>query len=285
MLRNGQNSLSPNGGNLLRYTYHTPQFIMGMSMVPAIDGSRWAGISSQNRRNYITFANGDKVATIHTQRFSPSRGSVYNAEWGVQNKGVMILQVLADKYTKSVRGQLVFFDKSLNPVEKNGWVFVEAPEAYCAVKVMNGETVLRAATIADFREGKGQFGSMYLELKDKFSPIVFEVSAKDKYGSFGEFQKDIMSNKLAMKGNALTYASKAYKNELRLYTDYSKLPEVNGATVELTPEFVYKSPHLNADFGKGVIKISNGDKSKELDFEIEKSKAVLDKLHNSKTSQ
>jgi hypothetical protein len=271
-------SLSPDGGNLLRYTYHTPQFIMGMSMVPAIDESRWAAISSQNRRNYITFANADKVATIHTQRFSPTRGSVYNAEWGVQNKGVMILQVLADKYTKSVRGQLVFFDKSLNPVEKNDWVFVEAPEAYCAVKVMKGGTVLRPATKTDFREGKGQMGSSYLELKDKLSPIVFEVSAKDRYRSFDEFQKEIVSNKLTMKGNALTYASKAYQNELKLYTDYSRLPEVNGRIVELTPEFVYKSPHLNADFGKGVIRISYGGKSKEFDFEIEKSKAIMDKF-------
>ena len=283
MTRDGK-SMSAKGGNLLRYTYHTPQFIMGMSMVPAIGMSRWPGISSQNRRNYITFANGKKVATIHTQRFSPSRGSVYNAEWGVQNKGVMILQVLADKFTKTVRGQLVFFDKSFKPVEKDGWVFVEAPEAYCAVKVVKGKTVLRAATKADFREFKGQMGSMYLELKDKFSPIVFEASAKDKYESFEAFQKDIMSNQLAMNGSVFTYSSKAYKNELKLYTDYSKLPKVDGKTVELSPEFVYKSPHLNADFGKGAIKISNGDKSMELDFEIAKSEAVMDKLYNSKAA-
>jgi hypothetical protein len=262
----GGGRVAPQGGQLLRYTYHTPQFIMGMSMVPALSKDKWVGISSQNRRNFLTFYDEEKAATIHTQRFSPARGSVYNAEWGVQNKGVMILQVLPDKLTKAVRGQMVFFDEIFTPIQKDGWAFVETPTAYCAIKIVCGESVLRKATKADFREGKGQLKSTYLELKDKHSPIIFEVCAKEGYSSFEAFQKEIIANELEMEKSSLSYSSRRYENKLTLYHDYSKLPEINGETINLNPDYVYKSPYMNADFDSRIVEIQHGDKKLTLDF-------------------
>ncbi len=260
------NEINSEGGQLLRYTYHTPEFIMGMSMLPALSYNEWTGICSQNRHNAILF-NGTHLATIFTQRLTPAAGSVYNAEWGVQHKGVMILQMLPEPFSKSAKGQLVFFSKSLNLVEEGGWVFAEADSAYCAVKVVQGNAMLRHPAKEDYRDGQGDLNAgTYLDLENAVSPIVFEVAPKRSYSSFEAFQEEIQHNTLSENGPAVTYQSTAYQDTLTLYTDYSQLPEINGTPINLIPDFVYQSPFINGEFGKGVVTINRGSKDLVLDF-------------------
>ncbi len=259
---------APEGGQLLRYTYHTPEFIVGMSMVPALEDDAWTAISSQNRCNLILF-NGTP-AKIYTQ--SPPRSATssqtYNTEWGVQDKGVMILHHLPES-EENTKGQLVFFSKNLNLVQKGGWVFTEHEDAYCAVKVVQGEATIRETTAADFRNGDSDSNSgNFLVPENYLSPIVFEVASKDSYSSFEAFQEEIQQNILTENGTAVTYQSTAYQNTLTLYTDYSQLPEINGTLVNLNPDFVYQSPFINGDFGKSKITISMGTKNLVLDFNM-----------------
>ena len=89
----GVYQLRPEGGALLRYTYCTPDFVMGTSMVEARPREDWAAISSQNRWEGVIFA-GHPTARIFVQPLQPSRGSVYNANWSVQKRGTLIVQRL-----------------------------------------------------------------------------------------------------------------------------------------------------------------------------------------------
>lgn len=263
--RENNREASPEGGKLLRYTYHTPEFIMGMSMVPLLKHDDWTGISCQNRSNQILF--GGLPAKIYTQRFAPSSGSVYNTEWGVQHKGLMLLQMLPSPYSKSANGQLVFFSASLNILKTTNWVFVEAANAYCAIMVLKGNSHLREPTKDDFREGKGDINDgVYLELEEPLSPILFEVVPKTNYNSYTDFRTEIRNNYLSINGNTIKYRSKAYDTELTFYTDFSNLPEINDTKVDLTPAFVYQSPFINSQFGQEIITISMGDKNMLLDF-------------------
>lgn len=265
------NDLSPNGGQLLRYTYHNPQFIMGMSMVPAIREFSWTAISSQNRQNGILL-NGKKMAKIYTQRVTHNK---YNMEWGVQDQGVMILQQLPRWLTKhgKERGQLIFLSKNLNITETGGWFFAESEKAYCAIKVVQGTVHQRSPKAKDFGIKKGDpekdmshIGTL-LDLQNIQSPIIFEVSAKEKYDSIEDFQKEIQANPMVLlEDSVLEYSSKAYGNKLSLFMDYSNLPKINDKTVNLNPEFVYKSPYINGNFGAGTVTISSGGKSVVYDF-------------------
>ena len=259
-------SMDPEGGSLLRYTWVTPQFIMGLSMVEALPVTSWVPISSQNRRNSVLFS---EDAKIFTQRPSPETGSVYNAEWGVQDKGVMIVQMLSSALglSKTATGQSIMFDKELTHLEKDGWIFVESLEAYAAVKVVNGGGIMRDLELTDFRSGKGDLeaGEMF-DLNDAHSPIIYEVNSKDKYDSFDDFQQQILSNPLKMCGGKLTYKSQAYENKLELFTDYSKPPQVNGWPINFSPKDAYVSPYLNAEFGKGIVELTNGEKKVVYDF-------------------
>ena len=256
---------SPEGGELLRYTYQTPQFNMGMSMVPALKSDAWVPVSSQNRLNQILFS-GHPLDKIFTQRPVLDKGSTYNAEWGVQDKGVMILQALNTPYSKSVHGQYIYFSVLLDPIKKNEWWFVESSDAYCAIKIVKGGATLREPTKADDRYSKTPPYGLYLVLEDPFSPIIFEAIAKENYSSIEAFQEEIFSNKLLSKSRSIEYYSRAYNNHLTLYSDYSQLPKINGETINLNPPFVYQSPFINAAFGGDSVNISVGDRELNLNF-------------------
>jgi hypothetical protein len=259
----GVNRLGPQGGALLRTSWCTPDFVMGMSQVKPLAQKDWTAISAQNHWNGVILA-GHATARIFTQPLMPKKGSVYNAEWGVQSKGVMILQRLR---ASNARGQRIWFDKSLKRVEKNGWIFVQAPRAYVAVRVARGGGKWEADSITQRRNGKGrdELGEWFA-LGDAFSPVIIEAARKKHYDRFASFQRAILANELSLKGKRVEYRSELYKTAIALPIDASGPPLVDGTPVNFEPKEVYQSPYLKGVFGDGVVTIRKGKKVLTLDF-------------------
>lgn len=259
----GVYALRAEGGSLLRYTYCTPEFVLGTSMVEAREQKDWTNISSQNRWDGVIFA-GHPTARIFTQPLEPKRGSVYNAEWSVQKHGVLIVQRLK---ASNAHGQRVWFDVSLKRQERDGWVFAEAPKAYAAVRVVSGEKVWERDTVEQHRGGKGRTdGGEWLKCVDEFSPVIIEVARKSDCKDFTDFQASILSNALKLEAHRLQYASALSHTTLTLFTDYSKPPLVDGADVNFSPKKVFDSPLLESDFGSAIVTIRKGGENLVLDF-------------------
>lgn len=259
----GINRLNPQGGALLRTSWYTPDFVMGMSQVRPLKQEDWVPFSSQNRWNGVIFA-GHKTARIFTQPLQPKKGSVYNAEWGVQNKGVMILQRLR---ASNARGQMIWFDNSLKRHEKDGWIFVEAPQAYAAVRVVTGGGEWKADFVAQHRDRRGRTGlGEWFAVNDEYSTIIIETIRKKYCSAFVAFQEAILANPLSWKGNLVEYRSNFYRTTLTLPTDAGSLPLVDGVPIDFEPKEVYRSPYLNGNFGSGVVKIQKDEKTLTLDF-------------------
>ncbi len=259
----GVNRLAPQGGALLRTTWCTPDFVIGMSQVKPLARYDWTAISGQNRWNGVIFA-GHATARIFTQPLQPKKGSVYNAEWGVQSKGVMILQRLR---ASNAKGQRIWFDKSLKRVEKDGWILAQGPQAYAAVRIVKGGGKWQADTAAQRRNGQGRDGlGQWFALNDVLSPVIIEAASKKDYAGFTAFQKAILANKLSVKDKRLEYRSGFYKTALTLPIDASGPPLIDGAPVDFEPKYVYRSPYLNGAFGSGIVTIRKGQKTLTLDF-------------------
>lgn len=246
----------PNGGNLLRYTFCTPDFVMGTSMVPALPLSEWTPISSQNRWEGVIFAGNPKTGIFP----QAEGGHACNAGWSVQSKGVMIAQRL--KTSKGAKGQSVWFDTPLKREERNGWVFAEAPQAYAAVRIVDGGSRWEPDVV---KRGKPVMG-MWLRCENEYSPIIIDVARKSDYPDFAAFQTAILANALTWKNNRLDYRSDSYKTQFTLFADYSKPPEVNGAAINYSPAKCYDSPFIQGDWGSGVVTIQNGDRKLVLNF-------------------
>ncbi len=256
--------LRAEGGGLLRYTFGTPDFVIGTSMVEARKFDEWCAISSQNRWDGVIFA-GHPTARIFTQPLTPQKGSVYNAEWSVQKRGVLIAQRL--KTAKGAKGQRVWFDAVLKRTETNGWIFAEAPQAFAAVRVVTGGTAWEADSLDQHRKKKGGTDKgEWLKCVNEFSPVIIEVARKSDCASFADFQRATLANPLRWEKNRLDYTSALNKTTLTLFADYSQPPLVDGVPVNYVPKKVFDSPFLQSDFGSGVVTIRKGNQSLVLDF-------------------
>jgi hypothetical protein len=262
-VKQGVYGLNATGGALARYSWCTPDFILGTSMVEARAREDWTAISSQNRWEGAIFA-GNATARIFFQPLRPARGSVYNAHWSVQNKGVLIVQRLKETNAK---GERVWFDRSLQRTEHDGWVFAEAPRAYAAVRVVAGGTTWEPDTVAQHHEGKGFMDQgIWLKCQDEFSPVILEVARKSAGHDFAAFQAAILSNPLRWENHRLEYRSSQYGTVLTLDADYRHGPTVDGRPIDYQAKMVYDSPFLRSEFGSGVITITRGAEKLVLDF-------------------
>ncbi|MEA2067889.1 MAG: hypothetical protein U9P12_01700 [Verrucomicrobiota bacterium] len=251
------NAVDPDGGSLLRTTWSTPDFVMGISQVEARLADDWWAASSQNHWNGVVFG-GHATTRIFTQRPYPGNlASVYNAEWGVQHKGAMILQRLTTH--KNANGQMIWFDFALSREETNGWIFAEGPRAYAAVKVVDGgwswqpdsTNLQRSVTSTNIGE--------WAVLTDEYSPIVLEVARKQDYANLAAFQSEILANPLVWDGTRLDYTSTGYDTTLTLFADESASPRIDGTPGNFAPSKNYDAPYLQGDFAGGPVIINYGD--------------------------
>jgi len=68
-----------------------------------------------------------------------------------------------------------------------------------------------------------------------------------------------------MDGAILRYTT-IYNDHLTFDTSFEKTPRINGKPVNYTPQKVFESLFLNADYNRGIVTISKGDRKKVLEF-------------------
>jgi hypothetical protein len=248
-------------GGILRYTYCTPDFIMGSLMIEARPTSDWAAISSQNRWSGVIFA-GDPDARVFPTPYNAKGKSILNGIWSLQSKGTMISQQLS----RQIRGKgpteqwRVFFSKAglSTPVQKGSWIFAEAKNAYVGVRVVEGDTSFE----------KDKLGS-WLVCKKALTPVIVEAGRKSDYADFAAFQAAALAQPLSFEKQVLKY--QALKGDkLTFYADRSRLPEINGVIVNLVPQKVYDSPFVQSKWDSGVVTIQCGEEKRTLNFNEEK---------------
>lgn len=243
-------------GGILRYSWCTPAFIVGTQMMESRPMKDWTHISSQNRWSGVIFA-GHTEARIVPQVGAHDNRVVMNSHWSVQRKGTLICQKL--RSNKGGRAMRVWFsDAGLgNRVETNGWVFVEAPHAYAAVRVVTGG--------ADWEPSKDRFKGTWLICRDEWSPVILEVAPKEDFRGFIAFQKAVTALPVAVDAGVLRHQGLA-GDQFAFFLDQGKLPEINGAPIDLTPPIAFDSPFVKAGWDSGVVTLAKGAREIVLDF-------------------
>lgn len=260
--------------------------------MPALPLDAWANISSQNRWEGVIFA-GDASACIFVQPKARDGKHFYNANWSVQNKGVLIVQKLKTS-TKAI-GQNIWFGTSLKLAARDGWVFAEAPRAYAAVRAVDGAATWQqdiyavpvkpatpAKAAASVKSGKALNGDdkadgksgvaqdngpgKWLVFANEFSPVIIEVVRKSDCPTFAAFQDAILKNPLKWANSQLDYQSSLHKTQLTFHADYAKVSEIDGMPVNYAPKKVYDSPFIQGEFGNGIVTIQKGEHKEVLDF-------------------
>ena len=263
--------LRTDSGGILRYSYCTPDFIMGTTMTEARPYTDWTMISVQNREHGIIFE-GHPAARIIPRCEIEGGTATFNQQWSVQQKGTMICQKL--KTSRTTGGMRVWFagDGLSTPLEENGWVFTEAEGAYAAVRVVSGVTRWDSSNEGTILPPAGprvtplpDVHGKWLYCEDEFTPVILEVARKSEYGSYQEFRDKMARQSIVMQGLHISYTG-IYGDEFTFNTDYSRVPEINGVPVQYGPGKAFNSPFLQGDWNSGVVIIQKGDRKKILDY-------------------
>jgi len=258
----GQNTpplyhMRTDSGGIARYSYCTPDFIIGTAMSAAHPATDWSMISSQNRSHGIIFEANQNAGILPECEIEPGSRTAFNTQWSVQKKGTLICQKL--KSSQMALHMRVWFAKDglSTPIEKSGWVFTQTRGAYAAVKVVNGTKKWLDPITKDQGE--------WLYCDDEYTPVILEVVQKTAYKSFEEFQDKIIKRPLSFKNNILNYTG-MYGDDFTFFSDYSKVPRINETPVNYAPSKDFDSPFLKADWNSGIVYIQKGTRKMELDF-------------------
>ncbi|MCP4782606.1 MAG: hypothetical protein GY903_12265 [Fuerstiella sp.] len=243
--------LKINSGGILRYTYCTPDFIMGSLITEARPDEDWAAISSQNRWAGVVFK-GHPDARVFAVPYDDKGSKALNGFWSLQSKGTTITQ----KLTQNPRGWRVFFSNAglSEPVKRGSWFFAEAESAYVGVRIVNGKTTWEAHE-----------AGRWLVCSDPKTPVIIEAARKADHKSFTAFQDTLTARLLSFKRSVLTYQSLGGAT-LTFYADKSRIGEVNGTPVNLAPQNVYDSPFVKSNWDSGVVTLQCGEERRMLDL-------------------
>lgn len=276
--------MDPKGAGILRYSYCTPESIMGSWMVDT--GAAYAAIHTQNRWQGVIFATGPD-ARVFPQSVGLGNRKTYDQHVAVQHRNVMVVK----NHPKARQtGQIrVYFPGEFREklVEKDGWVILQEGDTWLGVRVLGGKNPPLAppgrGTVENNYTFKGRdkstdqikeasrkdSDSLWLWPNAENPPVALVTSRVGEHKTLDDFFSYLSSHKhgVSEDGHAFyTFVDDlGAENRLELGGKLP-IPKINGKAVNLYPERAFDCPYLKSVHGSGVVQIEKGNRKLTLDF-------------------
>lgn len=244
---------------ILRYSYVTPDFVLGTHIIPKLPHARWSGIHRSNRWHGVLIRGNVNALIVPQVTATTWNNRTQNEQWAIQRKGTLITQKLT---TSSASAEMrVYFpgENVLFRMETQGWVFAGNDNAFVAVRPVLG--------------GYEWDDSNWMRLLDEYSPVIVEVARSQDYADFESFQTAVLETSIEVVGEngnrRLEYTGLGDSGEFVFSMDTDEMPTIDGEPYDLAPDYTYKSPFLNADWPGSKVYIEKGLRSMTLDFDLQ----------------
>ncbi len=264
--KKGIYNMDPKAGGIVRYSYCTPEAIMGSWMLDT--RASYAAIHTQNRWQGVIFPTG-RAARIFPQSLGLGNGKTYQQHVAVQHRNVM---VVANHPKAKQTGPLrVFIPNDLRKrlTEKDGWAIVKEGNAWLGVRPLNDQGFeLKAIPQKKVKEASRQNTSgFWLFPKAKGSSVVFVLSRNAKHKTLADFLTYLKSHKHNVAGHATYgFVDDLGKEVTMELGGKLPVPKINGNPVNLYPKKVFDSPYIRSAHGSGIVTIKKGNRKLVLDF-------------------
>ena len=266
----------PSWGRIYRYSYCTPEFILGTQMFPEAPAKNWCLISSQNRFQGAVFG-GTDVQLLPI----PAAGGVnglyqkepdisFNPFWSMQKGGTLITR--RNRYAVKTGAMRVWFSAAggLDKVSvEDGWYFTRTAGAYAAVRVVAGKAEFRAAgpkkpdspkdLLPCEREGH------FLVCADLETPVILEVARACDFPDEQAFRTRVKALKPNLTAEALDYTG------LSGHAFHMVLAKGGASTIDGVPyvkkiDWSFKSPFVEGKWNDDKVVLRWGAETDVLDF-------------------
>ena len=264
-----------NWGHIYRYSYCTPNYIVGTLMCPQLTQPDWCLISTQNRYQGVVYPEHNaQLLPIpepdekhNLQSTLPTVG--FNAFWSMQKEGTLITQRFMNPnngptYWSSARAagfhcqqtsfspMRVFFSEAggvrEHAIEKDGWFFTYCGKAWAAVKVCQGGWSW---------ENDHYIGGQWLRCEIPGSPVIVETADESTYATFEDFQKAVLALDEPVWEDAVMKYHSLYGHDFVMVTNAdSKDSTIDGEYYVKKPEISFRSPFVNGAWNGKEIKIT-----------------------------
>ena len=272
---------------MLSYEFCTPDVVMGALIVDPtekfVDSTHYLSgkdlepgypaLTAQNRYQAIQFAT-DRDARVVPQCLGlekPDNHKTYNQQQAIQHKNLLIVQ--RNPNGRGGTGPMrIYYAAGMKNrlIQKDDWFFLQEGHAYLAVKAFARSDHGSSGYVWD--------NEFWSRPKDQDAPVVFVVGRTHQFASMDKFISYVGMLSANYEGAKFTVAGRnidGTQTALSLYTDLSRVPEVNNRPVNFTPEKLYDSPFLTSAYGTGIVTIQKGTEKLVLDF----NQLTLTKTH------
>lgn len=260
----------PKWGRIYRYTYATPDFIVGTQMHPQAPGARWCMISSQNRFHGVVYGPRDAqllpipAPTGRHAKTSSVPSVSFNGFWAMQRKGTLLAR--RNRHAHITGGMRVWFSAAggVDKVERDGdWWFTKCGGAYSAVRVASGGARLVAAgpkaEIPCERSGK------YLVCDDVWAPVIVETARACEFRDEAEFRARVKATEFAVSSAALDYTG-IYGSRFRMLLDRDDGSTIDGEPYVKMIDWSVRSPFVKIPWLGDRAELTFGGERAVLDF-------------------
>jgi hypothetical protein len=260
----------PNNTRAVRYTYCTPDYVLGTWWVdPGLaesvivkDGTHewgnanYAALNSQNRWQGIIFRTGPndrlypQCLTSRRDKNSADVSVSNHQQIAVQHKNLMIAQ--ANLARTDIQAMRVYVADSVRKqlVERNGWQMARIGNAYVAFQGIDPDT--NTTSPGHWEQDN------YYRLDNWRAPVLILAGATTRFDTLDQFAEYAagLQRKLTDDKLILQFADSDEQAALLTFDlKQRSLPTVNGQQIDLNPPKVYNGPHLQSDFGTGLVTI------------------------------
>ena len=255
-------------GGVLKYSWVSPNFILGTNMRPPYNAKAWVAGSAQGWWHGLLLR-GDNPE--YPERIVPTaiypRDSM-GEQYAIQSKTSFMTRKLNDVWSKVTDNSKfpmgVFLSKGLEDYTKfkGDFIFVDSPEVWAAVRAVESSFVPSNETLQKKHKVAGNF----YRLTNDTQPIIIEVAEAGSYRSFEAFQEAVQNAQITYEDGAYHYASLS-GDRFSMFDDRSA-PQVNNQVINYAPSQAYDSRYISSVWDSGIVTITAGGETHVLDFTV-----------------
>jgi hypothetical protein len=291
---------------MFRYAWVTPEYILGAQMDHPLavhshlsPTSRLHGLNFAKHPDARVFPYGVVRDATGNWKLQGRAGIMART---VQHRNVLIsqqsrgyLQVNPEWYPqRSLRAERlgIYISPQVDRVEeRGGWIFIEAGDAFAAVRIVEG--VYNASDAAGestafvtyrasepihepLREDSYEWNRerTLVVARDDFSPIIWDCSSRRHYPDLETFMRAVLANRLELIKTVVPgwyrlvyHGTGAEAATLHLNMANNEIPTINGQPLDYTPPQLFDSPFVQSTYNSGVIRLQAGALGHVIDFQ------------------
>jgi hypothetical protein len=258
-------------GDCLKYSWVTPNFVLGTVMRPPHHSGVWDPGSAQGWWHGLLIAGKgpheppERVVPTLINNAPIQQSDFYGDQYAVQSKGSFMARRLPDEFWEIDNTRLpmgIYISKGLKgqTEHRGSFIYIKSPAAWVAVRAVGTGFVAANQML----QNKHAAGGDFYRLENEDQPLIMETVDAGSDEGFDVFKARVANAVLTSGRGEHSYASLS-GDKFTMFDDRSP-PMINGKRFDYNPAKAYESPYVQSEWDSGIVTLSAGATKTILNF-------------------